>query len=396
MRLLNTTSFEFKEFFDTNIPQYAILSHRWGDQEVSHQDFLDSKNMEGEGGVKIQNCCALAKRRHIRWVWVDTCCIDKKSSAELSEAINSMYRWYVNAIECYVHLSDVRWIKDDEASREMFRRSKWFTRGWTLQELLAPFNVEFFDCQWGYIGDKQRLFHEISTVTGIHADYLGNAKHEQDACVAETMSWVSERETSRTEDLAYCMLGLFNVNMPLLYGEGKKAFKRLQQEIMKKPGDASIFAWASDKPVLDMEDRILALWPDAFKNSRGIQYLEHEHVGSLWFNTVFHTHKGLQYYVPAQTSVVDRKYQAGPPEKILLEPEDLECGRHELILKLGYVQRSGEDPKKFIAIRLQKLPGFRRTWFRPDCTRFDEYSPGMTWPRLAKNMKIYLQDVRWE
>ena len=241
MRLLNTRTFRFQEFFDSQIPQYAILSHRWGDEEVTFQDFQTEKEQESQGYGKIKQCCGLADSRGFQWVWIDTCCIDSKSSAELSEAINSMYRWYQNANECYVYLSDIIWDhRDRKASKEAFCQSLWFTRGWTLQELLAPANLLFFDCEWKSFGTKRDLSKEISAATGIKVSHMSS---HASACVATKMSWLSRRATSRVEDMAYCMLGLFEVNMPPLYGEGKKAFMRLQLEIIKKSEDESIFAW---------------------------------------------------------------------------------------------------------------------------------------------------------
>jgi len=171
--------------------------------------------------------------------WIDTCCIDKTSSAELSEAINSMFSWYQKSQVCYAYLSDVSSSANDHyKAKSEFRRSNWFTRGWTLQELLAPKFVEFYDQNWVEIGTRaamQKLLHEI---TGIRTfDDIGSAN------VAEKMSWASRRVTTRIEDQAYCLMGLFGVNMPLLYGEGAKAFLRLQLEIWNMTNDESIFAW---------------------------------------------------------------------------------------------------------------------------------------------------------
>ncbi|KAM0801607.1 heterokaryon incompatibility protein-domain-containing protein, partial [Usnea florida] len=241
MRLLNTESHTFQGFFDNSIPEYAILSHRWGDEEISFQQFWKGRNQDSEGYAKVKRCCSLAQYRGVTWVWVDTCCIDKKSSAELSEAINSMYRWYQNAKECYVYLSDVAWNPEDIGSSEaLFTRSLWFTRGWTLQELLAPSDVTFFDSAWNELGTKNTLATLISAATGIDIYHIENPL---EASIAQKMRWISRRKTSRLEDMAYCMLGLFDVNLPLLYGEGAKAFMRLQLEVIQQSDDDSIFAW---------------------------------------------------------------------------------------------------------------------------------------------------------
>ncbi len=296
MRLLNTISLQFEEFFDSQIPQYAILSHRWGDDEVTFQDFRKGRKQDGQGYAKTIQCCNFARSRDHQWVWIDTCCIDKKSSAELSEAINSMYRWYKGAIQCYVHLSDVVWNpQDTEASKRAFEQSLWFTRGWTLQELLAPSSVLFFDHQWSCFGTKGTLSAEVSAATGIEQNHLYTWAWF-DVCIATKMSWVSRRVTSRTEDLAYCMLGLFDVNMPLLYGEGGKAFFRLQLEIIKKSDDESIFAWTSDYTT-NLPWGMLALSPAFFAQSGDI--VIHPNVMKKRFPYVM-TNKGLEFHAPYQ------------------------------------------------------------------------------------------------
>lgn len=290
MRLLNSTTLEFREFFDSDIPEYAILSHRWGADEASFQDFERGLQHTRKGFSKIEQCCKMALNHNVEWTWIDTCCIDKKSSAELTEAINSMYNWYKNAKICYVYLADVLWEDDTcelrRASIERFRRSAWFTRGWTLQELLAPRLVDFHDENWCFIGSKDCLLTEISSITGIEPEYLQHIKRsggykpctesqdcrghmQMEASVATRMSWVSKRQTSRIEDTAYCLLGLFDVNMPLLYGEGRKAFLRLQHEIIKQTDDDSIFAWTAD-PSFSFAG-ILAQWPTDFVNSKHVQ-----------------------------------------------------------------------------------------------------------------------------
>ena len=262
MRLLNSKTLEFCEFFDSDIPKYAILSHRWGSDEASFQDFERGLEHTRKGLSKIEQCCKMALNHSIEWTWVDTCCIDKKSSAELTEAINSMYNWYENAKICYVYLADVLWedgtLELYQASTERFHKSLWFTRGWTLQELLAPPFVYFHDENWRFIGTKDQHLDEISSITGIEPEYLTRIERsggpkpctksqdcrghmpewslkmsgQLEASMATKMSWASKRQTSRVEDTAYCLLGLFNVNMPLLYGEGRKAFIRLQHEII--------------------------------------------------------------------------------------------------------------------------------------------------------------------
>jgi hypothetical protein len=194
------------------------------------------------GYSKIRGCCAQAALDGFDYAWIDSCCIDKTSSSELSEAINSMFNFYRKAQVCYAYLSDVpegEGGEDHLREGSHFRASAWFTRGWTLQELLAPRYVVFFDRAWVDIGTKSSLQSLVSAITGIGIlDY----RFER-ACVAQKMSWASRRQTTRTEDQAYCLMGLFGVSMPPLYGEGSKAFYRLQLEILKDSDDESLFAW---------------------------------------------------------------------------------------------------------------------------------------------------------
>lgn len=292
MRLLNTKSLRFEEFFANQVPQYAILSHRWGDDEVTFQDLRKGRKRDSQGYAKIKRCCYLADERGFHWVWIDTCCIDKKSSAELSEAINSMYHWYHGAGECYAYLADVVWdFQNVGASKMKFMESKWFTRGWTLQELLAPSTIIFLDEKWRAFGTRGMLSAEISAATGITQEHLDVWSG---ACIATKMSWVSRRVTSRVEDLAYCMLGLFDVNMPLLYGEGEKAFVRLQLEIIKKSDDESIFAWTTNTSSQAFVG-MLAPRPDCFAQSADIRI--HPHLLKKRFPYAM-TNQGLEFQAP--------------------------------------------------------------------------------------------------
>lgn len=242
MRLLNCSTFQLETFVDSTIPPYAILSHRWQDGEVLFEDIASGQASEKFGFKKIEETCRQASRNGFTHVWVDTCCIDKSSSAELSEAINSMYRWYHQAAVCYVYLFDV---PDgvDPGQDAVFAQSEWFCRGWTLQELVAPSHMEFFSQGWIYLGDKSTLTAVLSGATGIDVDVLTGTTHLGSVSVAKRMSWAANRQTTRLEDQAYCLMGLFDVNMPMIYGEGKKAFIRLQEEIMRSTDDETLFAW---------------------------------------------------------------------------------------------------------------------------------------------------------
>ena len=271
MRLIDTEKFQLCEFFEKSIPPFAILSHTWEDNEVIFHKTLQSEmNKKLSEHPKIGRGCHLARSEGLKYIWIDTCCIDKSSSAELTESINSMYKWYQNAQICYVYMSDISLsVPTDSPDFKTFGSSKWFTRGWTLQELLAPEHVLFYDMDWWEIGSKFTLSDAISRACHISEDHLLDP---MSASVAAKMSWVSRRQTTRTEDIAYCLLGLFNVNMPLIYGEGEKAFNRLQQEIIYSSSDESLFAWA-DENVLD--GGLLAPAPSCFTNCGDIIVIDY-------------------------------------------------------------------------------------------------------------------------
>ncbi|KAH7408790.1 heterokaryon incompatibility protein-domain-containing protein [Phaeosphaeria sp. MPI-PUGE-AT-0046c] len=272
MRLIITCSLQLEEFLDNAIPPYAILSHTWESNEVSFADF--TSDVEGakkkHAFHKIEDTCRQAALDGLEYAWVDTTCINKASSAELSEAINSMFKWYQNAKICYAYLSDVT----KSGLTDQLPKSRWFTRGWTLQELIAPNDVIFYGKEWELLGSKREHARLIGKITGIDQTVLAPGNYytsfEQAALgpgksftlhnisIAKRMAWASRRQTTRTEDMAYCLLGIFDVNMPLLYGEGKKAFLRLQEEIIRVVNDASIFAWGLQKDTkkLDVVDLI--------------------------------------------------------------------------------------------------------------------------------------------
>lgn len=259
MRLLNTRTLQLEEFGgdgDGSIPPYSILSHRWGREEVDFQDMRSERRHQLEGFKKLSRYCALSLEEGYGYGWMDTCCIDKSSSAELSEAINSMFRWYQDASICYAYLGDVtapRGTDPTSSSDSSFEHSQWFKRGWTLQELIAPDSVVFLNSEWEEIGTRTTLGPLLHSITGIHDELFKPSirrSHGLSALlrrysIAQKLSWASRRTTTRVEDEAYCLMGLLDVNMPLLYGEGKKAFMRLQKLVMDQSDDASIFVWHS-------------------------------------------------------------------------------------------------------------------------------------------------------
>ncbi|KAN0073071.1 HET domain containing protein [Elaphomyces granulatus] len=238
MRLLkrnNTGQFSLTKdlLVSDDIPRYAILSHGWGTdtEEVSFKDMIDGTGKRKTGYNKIRFCGEQAGHDGLEYFWIDTCCIDKSSSAELHEAINSMFRWYRDAAKCYVYMADV---KSSQLPWELsFRKSRWFTRGWTLQELVAPAIVEFFSKEGEQLGNKKSLERHIHEVTGIPIKALRGSPLS-DYSIPERMLWAEKRETTRKEDKAYSLLGIFDVYMPLIYGEGREnAFRRLREEMDK-------------------------------------------------------------------------------------------------------------------------------------------------------------------
>lgn len=351
MHLLNVHTLLLEQFLGSVAPRYAILSHTWADHEAKFEDYSPpsdasqhgiqthrvqkrpsrttrsfsfslktrhrarvrlrtqhaKRRLKGAGHDKIAACCRQAKAEGYDYVWVDTCCIDKRSSAELSEAINSMFDYYKNADICYVLLADVRPLAVSETGSsgrpEIFgsgmlsktnkvlsptqladlQQSRWFRRGWTLQELLAPQRLEIFDSSWTRIGYSYARAHMIrdqnggtrpwptpnltqhmASISGISVHLLHRGSY-QNVSVAERMSWANGRQTTREEDAAYCLLGIFGVNMPLLYGEGSKAFKRLQFEIIKISTDQSILAFGQglDLPLWIEPDRTASPRPSS-------------------------------------------------------------------------------------------------------------------------------------
>ena len=253
MWLLSTARAELRYFpAPETIPKgYAILSHVWGEDEQTFQDIQALRARCAESGdsprdlasTKIRNFCVLAERDGYNWGWVDTCCIDKTSSSELTEAINSMYRYYTLAEVCYAYLKDVPTDDATDGNYSAFRKSVWHRRGWTLQELIAPRLVVLLSQTWEVIGAKADLALLLEEVTNVPTDVLRLEASPSDYCIAARMAWAAKRETTRPEDEAYCLMGIFGIFMPALYGEGRNAFRRLQEEIMKTSEDSSIFAW---------------------------------------------------------------------------------------------------------------------------------------------------------
>nr|VWO98355.1 Peptidylprolyl isomerase (EC [Ganoderma boninense] len=305
MRLLDLVTGDFAEFNGPlQAPPYAALSHRWATDEQTYQDVRKIQERckescrvssprsiwDSDSGLsdKVRGACEAARRDGFRYLWIDSCCIDKTSSSELSESINSMYVWYSRAEVCYTFLADVPTSPSASlwSERSAFRSSEWFTRGWTLQELIAPHKLVFLSQTWELLGTKSGLARLIEEVTGIPLHILTDNDrllHGQlDRCsVAQRMSWAALRKTTKVEDRAYSLLGIFNIQMPPLYGEGEGAFRRLQEEILRRIPDQTIFAWGNvfPEPFFTRPDsprptpftyifsEVLAHYPDAFAHS---------------------------------------------------------------------------------------------------------------------------------
>lgn len=233
---------------------YVIFSHVWQQKEILFDDVPQFKIWartpspppwaKSDSAKKVQATCRAVLQRYqekILHLWLDTVCINKKNLTELSMSINSMYRWYKQAQACFVYLEDF-----PSKDVSVWTESKWFIRGWTLQELVAPKDVVFFDKHWRVLGNKLGLWKELANRTKIDQKYLLHHVNISQASISQRMSWFGGRETTVPEDTAYCLLGIFGVNMPLLYGEGReRAFRRLQEEIMRYSDDHSLFAWKS-------------------------------------------------------------------------------------------------------------------------------------------------------
>ncbi|KAI0699869.1 heterokaryon incompatibility protein-domain-containing protein [Cerioporus squamosus] len=270
MRLLNTTTGRFEIVIDPRSIRYAILSHVWArpedgagyKPEQTYQEVLRRIAQAGPDGdalsklsEKIRKACEIARMHGFGYIWIDTCCIDQTSSAEVSESINSMFEWYSCSNVCYAFLDTVEPGEHVRQKVSHFRRSRWFKRGWTLQELIAPQNVLFLSKAWTIIGTKYSLAHIIEEETEIDAEVLRYNRMPSEVPVAQRMSWASKRSTTKAEDAAYCLVGMFGVNLTPIYGEGiQSAFIRLQKAILDSTPDQSIFVWGKHIPASSLPE----------------------------------------------------------------------------------------------------------------------------------------------
>jgi ankyrin repeat domain-containing protein 50 len=245
MRLFHIRTRAFHQFY-TNIPPYVIASHRWrAGEETSYQDVQKQRNRHKEGYQKLQGFVEYIIKHmpDVEWLWIDTCCINQRDAAELSEAVNSMFKWYQEALVCLAYLSDVSCTENEDE----LRRGEWFTRGWTLQELVAPPCVIFLTRDWQMIGhitadfvDESRLGRPVgrcllplvSLRTGIPEALLKDCRRLESFSNEEKLSWMEGRHTTREEDMSYGLFGILNVAIGANYGEGAdRARRRLLAEI---------------------------------------------------------------------------------------------------------------------------------------------------------------------
>jgi hypothetical protein len=257
LQLKDNGAFSLTEYVGKSIPPYAILSHTWGQdhEEVTFKDLIEGTGEGKDGYRKLTFCGKQAAKDGLLYFWVDTCCIDKSSSTELSEAITSMFKWYHKADKCYIYLSDVS-TSENIVDRLSFQNSRWFTRGWTLQELLAPTSVEFFSSDGTSIGNKISLMQEIHNATGIPTQALQGTPLSFFG-IDERLSWAEGRQTKREEDAAYSLLGIFDVQMSLFYGEGReRAFSRLRRKIEKSSKERSLIFIPQPQTLVEQQGRI--------------------------------------------------------------------------------------------------------------------------------------------
>lgn len=288
-RLVNASTHAL-ESFTSEGPPYAILSHVWGSEEVCLQDWQLGVKQDSEGHQKVLGTCELALQDGIDYVWVDTCCIDKTNHFELSQAINSMCAWYRDAEVCYVLLSDLDVQVEERSAQQAnhgctqedqdpdadsgthrmssaeeatFVDSRYFKRGWTLQEMLAAKVVQFFAADGTYLGNLRNLANVVWAATGIDTLLLNGMKSLDDCSIPEKVSWAAGRSTTKVGDRAYSLLRLLEVSMDLCYGDGIQEFVRLQKEILEQAQGIQVLAW--DRTAKSKRKMLLADRPDDFR-----------------------------------------------------------------------------------------------------------------------------------
>lgn len=307
--------------------KYAILSHRWEDDEVK---FNTMQPGDLQRSRKIKGACDLARAAKYEYIWIDSVCMDKSNAVETARNINSMFEYYQNAEVCITYLSDVDVTKTGSKrfAANAKENSVWFTRGWTLQELLASPSMWFYDKNWQLIGDKddESIKRDLSAATKINSTYLNGDLSFRNTSVATRMSWMAGRTTTHIEDIAYSMFGILGVTMDPQYGEGANAFLRLQRVLLEGPRDESIFAWTSSEQGLTCYSRtpttptppwtpsswgLLAPSPNCFRNSWNVVVPSSEDIEEREYGWV---QNGVRFMVP-QKSGTDVTNWLGLPRK---------------------------------------------------------------------------------
>lgn len=264
MKLLNTRTLQVQQALPQT-PHYATLSGLW--DGTSTRSIIPTL-------AQKQSACATALRLGLEWVWLQSLCIDYSSSAEISECMNSLFGTLRESAVCLVYLEDVLLQAGAPAASEvagkLLRTSRWLQRIWTLPELIASKDIIFFDRNWRQIGTKQLLLHELSAATRIDRLVLEDSESLSDFSVGRKMSWASACSYDREEDLAYALIGLFGISMMILYGEGHRAFFRLQEEILKITDDASLFCWQAGPDAAHAYRGLFAHFPAEFSHFASI------------------------------------------------------------------------------------------------------------------------------
>ncbi|KAK4553284.1 hypothetical protein LTR86_009584 [Recurvomyces mirabilis] len=337
MRVLRAGTLDLIDYHEPSsqlVSDYAILSHTWHHDEVLYEDVLSGEVVTKQGYSKIYHACKQALADDLPYLWADTCCIDKRSSAELQETINSMYRWYSLAKVCYVYLADVA---AGPGWENQLAKSRWFTRAWTLQELLAPQDVQFFDQNWTLLGHLKDLVKQVSAITGIDVRLLTHKRALHTYSIAQRMSWAAKRKATRIEDIAYSLLGIFDVNITMLYGEGTKAFRRLQEEIMRNSTDHSLFAWQPEETQNGHPRGVLARSPTDYQHCGRLGRLS-----GLLAASFTMTNRGLE--IPLPIAPLHEEDHNAPPDQ------------HALTIGLLDCFCSGPANKPYYALELDHLP----------------------------------------
>ncbi|KAK6842352.1 hypothetical protein PG989_009168 [Apiospora arundinis] len=385
MRLFNCQTHALEEFLGNPPNKYAILSHMWETDEVTFQVY-HNQSVEHEtmkGWYKVRKACEQALEDGFEYLWADTLCIDKSSSSELSESINSMFKWYRDSAVCYAYLSDVA------SDGTEFEKSRWFSRGWTLQELIAPGELKFYGKSWDFIGLKSTMLDQLHTITTIDPTALqgGNLRL---LSVAQKMSWASQRQTTRPEDIAYCLLGIFGISMPMLYGEGSRAFLRLQEQIVREYNDETLFAWRSGSINNDKQQQqqhepptgVFAISPDAFAGSANFYPCQPRWSSLKQFDPMTVSNRGVQFVAPS------RKLD-NPGDTNGLEDS---VGRSDEVYHVQLACKEvGFDskPRLRAGIYLAKPSGPGDTWSR---VHPDELPPFASWTKYEVNSFFALKE----